>query len=188
MKHKDTITRYFFIAVLVTWTAMFFSCRDDIDIINRSISEATPTQVVNDFVTTYTDSALLKLRLESPYMEYFGKMEEPYSEFPKGITVTFYDETGAPSGKISARYGKYFEQTRLWEVRDSVVAINEKNELLETEQLYWDDPGDLIYTDKYVRITQQDQIIQGYGLESDPRFLKWKIKNVTATLYIDDEQ
>lgn len=58
---------------------------------------------------------------------------------------------------------------------------------METELLFWDEKKDLIYTDKYVRITQKDQIIMGNGLESDTRFDNWKIKNVTATLYIDDE-
>ena len=188
MKPKKTIKLFIYIAVLFAGTALFFSCRDNIDIINRSISETTPTQTVQNFVTSYSDSAILKLRMEAPYMEYYGKMEEPYSEFPEGIRVSFFEGIDKPSGSITARYGRYYEKTGLWEVRDSVVAINEKNEILETEQLFWDDPGEKIYTDKYVKITQQDQIIQGYGLESDPRFMKWKIKNVTATLYIDDEQ
>lgn len=120
-------------------------------------------------------------------MEYYGKMEEPYSDFPKGIIVYFYDGAEESSGHISAKFGRYYEAKNLWEVRDSVVALNEKNELLETELLFWDERNDLIYTDKFVKITQQDQIIRGYGLESDPRFLKWIIKNVTATLYLDDE-
>lgn len=187
MKSRFNILKDIRIAVLIIGTALFYSCRDDIEIINRSISENTPTQIAENFGTSYTDSALLQMRMEAPLMEYYGKMEEPYSDFPEGIIVYFYNEQGEPNGHISAKFARYFEAKQLWEVRDSVVALNEKNELLETELLFWDEPGDLIYTDKFVRITQQDQIIRGYGLESDPRFLKWKINNVTATLYLDDE-
>lgn len=187
MKQVLKILTKIHIAVLVSGTAMFFSCRDDIEIINRSISEDTPTLTVTDFNTAYSDSALLQMRMEAPLMEYYGKMEEPYSEFTKGIIVWFYDGKEEPTGKISARYARYDESKELWEVRDSVVAINENNDILETELLYWNEPKDIIYTDKFVRITQEDQIIRGYGLESDPRFSKWTIKNVTATLYLDDE-
>ena len=121
-------------------------------------------------------------------MEYYGKMEEPYSEFPNGIIVWFYDGKNEPTAHISARFGRYYEDKGLWEVRDSVVAINENNEILKTELLFWDEPNELIYTDKYVRITTEDQIVRGYGLESDPRFRKWIIKrDVSITLYVDDE-
>jgi len=187
LKIKTYILSKFYIAVLLSGTAMFFSCRDNIEIINRSIDENTPTQVAENFVTVYTDSALLQMKMQAPLMEYYGKMEEPYSEFPEGIIVYFYDGDDKASGHLSANFGRYYESKNLWEVSDSVVALNENNEILETELLYWDEKNELIYTDKFVRITQQDQIIRGYGLESDPKFLKWTIKNVTATLYLEDE-
>jgi len=39
-----------------------------------------------------------------------------------------------------------------------------------------------------VKITGKDEIIMGTGFESDPRLTRWKIKNVSATIYINDEQ
>lgn len=187
MKKYSAILNKINFAVLVSGTALFFSCRDNIEIVNTSLDENTPTQIAENFVTSYTDSALLQVRMEAPLMKYYGKMENPYSDFPEGVIVYFYDGQDQPSGHISANFGRYYEADHLWEVRDSVVALNEKNELLETELLFWDERKELIYTDKFVKITQQDQIIRGYGLESDPRFYKWTIKNVTATLYLDDE-
>ena len=187
MNNLSNILTNIFKAVLLVGTALFFSCRDNIEIINSSFSEDVPTQVAENFITTYTDSALMQMRMEAPLMEYYGKMDEPYSDFPLGIIVYFYDGNREPTAHISAKYGRYYEAKKLWEVRDSVVALNEKNELLETELLFWDDSKNLIYTDRFVKITQQEQIIRGYGLESDPRFSSWKIKNVTATLYLDDE-
>jgi hypothetical protein len=49
-----------------------------------------------------------------------------------------------------------------------------------------DQKKELIYTDRFVKITTEDQIVQGYGLESDPRLSKRKIKNLSATIYIND--
>jgi hypothetical protein len=69
-----------------------------------------------------------------------------------------------------------------------VVAINEAGDKLETELLFWDQKKDIIYTDRFVKITTEDQIIQGYGLESDPKLSKRRIKNMSAIIYINDEK
>jgi len=169
------------------WAALFFSCREKIEIVNASIRPDVPTQVVYDFVTSYTDSAILELRMKAPIMKYYGKKEVPYAEFDEGIEVYFYEGKDKMIGQISANFARYTESKGLWEVRENVIAINDEGEKLETELLFWDEKKDLIYTDKYVRITQIDQIVMGNGLESDTKFNNWKIKNVTATLYIDDE-
>ena len=47
---------------------------------------------------------------------------------------------------------------------------------------------ELIYTDRFVKITTEDQIVQGYGLESDPRLSRRRIKNLSATIYINEEE
>ena len=156
--------------------------------VQASVSNDSPTQTVSDFISSFSDSANLQLRLQAPLMEYFGNMEKPYADFSMGIEVSFYEEgIDDPSGKITAKFARYFEEEKLWEVRDSVVAINDKGEILETELLFWDEKKELIYTEKFVRITQEDQIIRGTGLESDPRFSDWTIKNVSAILYLDNE-
>ena len=173
-------------AVLL-WAALFFSCREKIDIVDASLKPELPTQVVYDFVTSYTDSAVLELRLKSPLMKYYGKKEIPYADFDEGIEVFFYEGEDKMIGQIRANFARYTESKGLWEVRENVIAMNDEGEKLETELLFWDENKNLIYTDKYVRVTQTDQIIMGNGLESDTKFDNWKIKNVTATLYIDNE-
>jgi LPS export ABC transporter protein LptC len=89
---------------------------------------------------------------------------------------------------LSSRYARYEDARKLWELKDSVIAINEKKERLETELLYWDQDKNIVYTDRFVKITSEDQIIMGTGLESDPRFTKWRIRNVSAQFYIKDEK
>lgn len=187
LKTPGKILNNSFIAALL-WAALFLSCREKIEIVNASINPDVPTQVVYDFVTTYTDSAVLELELKSPVMKYYGKKEDPYADFDEGIEVYFYEGKDRLIGEISANFARYTESKGLWEVRENVVAVNDEGEKLETELLFWDEKKDLIYTDKYVRITQKDQIIMGNGLESDTKFDNWQIKNVSATLYIEDEQ
>ncbi len=187
MKQRTKILRLIIIAALLSGAAFFFSCREKIEVVDTSLKPDVPTQVIHDFVTSYTDSAVLELELKAPLMKYYGKKEEPYTDFDEGIEVFFYEGRDNMVGQISANFARYTEKDALWEVSDNVIAVNDEGEKLETELLYWDEKKNLIYTDKYVRITQTDQIIMGNGLESDTKFDNWKIKDVTATLYIDDE-
>jgi LPS export ABC transporter protein LptC len=147
-----------------------------------------PSLTARNFVTTYTDSGKLQLVLSAPLMESYDNEDEPYSEFKSGLDVVFYDGHTEPVASVTAKYAKFTNSKYLWELKDSVIAINEAGEKLETELLYWDQKKELIYTDRFVKITTEDQIIQGYGLESDPRLSKRRIKNLSATIYIEEER
>ena len=147
-----------------------------------------PSQTAKDFTTTYTDSGKIQIIFSAPLMERYERAEIPYSEFKSGITVLFHDRHLEPVASVTAKYAKYTDNKNLWELQDSVVAVNEAGEKLETELLFWDQKKDIIYTDRFVKITTEDQIVQGYGLESDPRLSKRRIKNLSATIYINDEK
>jgi LPS export ABC transporter protein LptC len=170
----------------VSFTFLF--CDRKIDIIKKSEIESLPTLTVKDFETVYTDSATLQLVMSSPLMERYTNKKPPYSEFRHGIKVFFHNGHIDPVARLTAKYAKLNEDNKIWELRDSVIAVNEKNEILETELLYWDQEKELVYTDRFVKISSEDQIVMGTGLESNPRFTKWKIKNVSATIYIKDEK
>ena len=77
---------------------------------------------------------------------------------------------------------------KLWELKDSVVVINQTNDKLETEQLFWDQDKDDIYTDRFVKMTNEDQTVLGSGFESDTKLTKRRIKNVSATIYLHNNE
>jgi LPS export ABC transporter protein LptC len=174
--------------VMVLFSLTVLSCENKIDMIPSSDLLTLPSLTVRDFETVYTDSGRLQLIITAPLMEQFSNNEAPYYEFRSGIKVVFYDGQRDPAGSVTAKYAKYTKSNSLWELRDSVVVINEGNDKLETEVLYWDEPKNLIYSDRFVRITNEDQIVMGTGFESDPRLNKRKIKKVSATIYLKDEE
>jgi LPS export ABC transporter protein LptC len=147
-----------------------------------------PSLTARDFTTTYTDSGKMQLMFSAPLMERYEKADIPYSEFENGIKVLFYDGQTEPVASVTSKYAKYSDNKNLWELQDSVVAINEEGEKLETELLYWDQKKELIYTDRFVKITTEDQIVQAYGLESDPRLSKRHFKKISAIIYINEEE
>jgi len=176
------------IPLIIGFSLIICSCENKIDFIPKSDLLSLPSLTEKGFETVYADSGKIQLILKAPLVEQFTNNQSPYYEFRSGIRVIFYEGNSEPVGTVTARYAKYNENDFLWELRDSVVVVNQDNDKLETELLYWDQQKNLIYSDRFVKITNEDEIVMGTGFESDPKLNKRKIKKVSATIYLRDEE
>lgn len=182
------ISKNLFAALAVVTTLFIVSCEKKIPSIPVSDISNIPSVTVKDFESVVLDSGKLQLILTSSFLEQYENETNPYSEFKTGILVVFYDGNIDPVGSVSSKYAKFTKADNTWELKDSVVVINENNDKLETELLYWDQEKDLIFTDRFVKITNEDQIIQGSGFEADSHLNNRVIKKVWAIIYIPDEE
>jgi LPS export ABC transporter protein LptC len=166
---------------------LFCSCEGKIEKIVDFEILSLPSLSGKNINTVFTDSGKVQLIMSAPVMETWDNLESPYSEFRKGMKIMFHDGHKEPIATASSKYARFFKKENLWELDDSVVIINETGDKLETEQLYWNRDKNLVYTDRFVKITNEDQTVMGTGFESDPQLTRRKIKNVTATIYLHDE-
>ena len=131
----------------------------------------------------YTDSARVKVKLEAPrLLHYTG--EDPYLEFPKGVHVRFYTQTGDIESELTANYAISFEKKDIMLARNDVVVINNKGDKLNTEELSWSKKHHRIFTDEFVTITTEDEVIYGHGLEANEDFSKYTIKKISGTIEV----
>ncbi len=164
------------------------SCENDIEVI-KSLSQDTlmPSQSMINAEIRYTDSARLQLRIRAPEIHRYSQLNDDYTEFPAGVFAEFFDRNGNVESQLESRYAIYYAGKDLWEARDSVVVINKAGEILNTEQLFWDERDRKIYSESYVRVTRPNEVIMGEGFEADETFTRWKIKKIQGTIYIDDD-
>jgi LPS export ABC transporter protein LptC len=168
--------------------ALLLSCETRLDPAEVSDFLKVPSITVENNRTVHSDSGRIQSILTFPLLEQYDNVEKPYYEFRKGIRVDLYDGDTIPQGSVTSKYARYEESNKLWELKDSVVVVNSKNERLETELLFWDQKKDLIYTDRFVKMTSAENITQGFGFESDSRMKRRVIKKVSAEITIDDEE
>jgi len=71
--------------------------------------------------------------------------------------------------------------------RNNVVAMNKKGDILNTEELFWDEAKKEIYSIDNVKVTTADWVIFGKGFVSDERFVNWRIKKMSGSFYVDEE-
>lgn len=132
---------------------------------------------VYDLHTFVTDSGVYKYELETPELQQYDNVEEPYTDFPGGLNFKMYDNGGKLlKSRIRCNKARYYKKKNLWELNNDVEAMTEKGDILNTEQLFWDTEKRRIYSDKFVKITTKGQLITGRGFESDDRMSKYEIK------------
>ncbi|MPM10940.1 hypothetical protein SDC9_57277 [bioreactor metagenome] len=65
-------------------------------------------------------------------------------------------------------------------------ATNIKGELFETEQLFWEQKSEKIYSDSLIKITQEDYIIIGKGFESNQEMTKYQVKQTQGVIPVNE--
>ncbi|MDE7074855.1 MAG: LPS export ABC transporter periplasmic protein LptC [Odoribacter sp.] len=173
--------------IVLAGAVMLLACKNDIQEVNRlTAEEQRPEMTGTDLELIYSDSAKIKYRVLTPQYLKITKGEQKYEEFPQGIYVISYNEEGKEVGSIRSRYAKKLEDEMLWEARNEVVIINAEGKKLETELLYWDMKKELIYSDRYVRLTADGQIIEGNnGFESDQNLNRPVFRNITGQVEVE---
>jgi LPS export ABC transporter protein LptC len=182
IKYSLKIPVFFLVAVLL------ISCEKKVEKIKNSDLLTLPSITVKKGFSVLDDSGKVQLIIKAPLLETYNNTDAPYSEFRMGIEVIYYDGKKDSVGRVIAKYARYTTKKKLWELTDSVVVINfESNYMLETEQLFWDQEKDVIYNDRFVKFSNQDQSVFGNGFQSDSHLNKRKIRNVSGPIYLRDE-
>jgi len=169
---------------------LLYSCENDIEIIN-SFTNATllPDISGKKVEMLYSDSGKVKMQLNADEIRQFGKVERPFVEFPKGIHVVFFDDSLQSKSEIIANYAKYYQDEKLWEAHGNVIAFNkETGEKLNTEELFWDETLQRIYSNSFSRIESTSGILYGQkGFETNQKFKPIRLKSSKGTVNIKDE-
>ncbi|MBI9055546.1 MAG: LPS export ABC transporter periplasmic protein LptC [Bacteroidales bacterium] len=176
---------------LLTGIIIFFaSCgKDSIEKVNAITSEINaPNIAIINTEIIYSEQALIKVKVTSKELNRYLEIENPYTEFPQGLFVEFYDSTGVSYSYIRADYCIYDETEKTWTAKNDVESVNSDGDTLNTEFLIWNMETERVYSDQYVRITNKDGIIHGKGFEANQDFSDWKILGSSGTISVENEK
>ena len=150
-----------------------FSCKGKLGEAEALDIKEAPVQTVDDMFIVQTENGRIQMRTEAPLMERYERDTLSFELFPNGFFVYGYTDDEKLETEIiadNARHLKYKDGRESWEAFGNVVVRNLiKQEVMETDTLYWDQKNEKIYTHCYVRMYSPDGFMQGYGMESDQR-------------------
>lgn len=165
----------------ITIASIFTCCQRSADTtVNTSITsgisiESIPSLMGENINTLVTDSGRMSYRMMAPKLSIFDKVDSPYWDFPEGVHMTTFAENGKDNGEIQSKFAIYYVEKNLWELRKQVVANNPDGKKIETELLYWNQEKKEIYSDAFVKITEDGMITKGTGFKSDEAFEEWSL-------------
>lgn len=176
-----------FFILVIGWVLV--SCENDIEKIKKFSNEQLPAVTIEGYEMLYSDSTVIRRKLQTPEMIIHNDEKDPYTEFPQGVIITQYDNLMNVTSYITSQYAKYFEADQRWEAKNNVVAINQKGDTLKTEYLVWDQKKARIFSDQFVKIIQKDnQVSTGTSFESNEDFSEYSIKNLKGQIYVDVQE
>lgn len=161
--------------------AMLFSCDDKIKNIQQKKYQKAPLGEAKNFELVYTDSTRVKAILTSEKNLDFTNQKFPYMEFPNGLKVEFFNEK-KEKNIIEANYGIIYMKTNIVELRDSVRLTTHGGKKLNTNQLFWYETVDWVFTERPFTYTDsvQGSITKGVGMDFDKAFTQLKAHKITG--------
>ncbi len=163
--------------------AVFAACENDLREVQRLAPDAEAgVEVATSVELFYSDSAVVRVRVQAPLMKAYLDPQKPRREFPDGVRVEFFSADRRPSSHLTAKHAVRYDNENRVELRDSVVVWNNLNEKLETQQMVWDDKTEQLTADGFVKISRPGEIIMGYGLVSNLDFSRWHLSRVSGTV------
>lgn len=156
------------------------NCESNINEVRKiNLTELNPVGEAENFNLKYTDSGKIKAILVSPQMLDYSNLEFPFSEFPKGIKVTIYDEKGNKSF-VTSKYAISYSKSNLIDLRGNVKITTSDGKILETEQLYYDQANEWFFTQKIYKFTDKSTVINGVGIDFSKDFKVLDTQTITG--------
>ena len=165
---------------------LVYACSNDLEKINEiSIQNQAsfPVETIKDCEIIYSDSAKVRVLLNATLMNRYAD-EETYVEFKDGLKVQFFDINGKKESELNADYAIIDDENDLMLAENNVVVRNVEGDILETKKLNWSQQKEEIFTEEFVKITTENEVIFGEGLVSNQNFSKYTIRKIKGTINI----
>ncbi|MFA7141648.1 MAG: LPS export ABC transporter periplasmic protein LptC [Proteiniphilum sp.] len=165
------------IVAMVVMSFFFVSCREkDENLVAFSYDpEQVPTMITDSVTTLISDSGITRYKLVADEWKVFDKAAEPYWFFPEGIYLERFTPDFSIEATVVADTAWYYTRKKLWKLNKNVHVENMKGEIFDSEELFWDQENERVYSESYIVIKRGVTEIKGYGFESNQAMTDYRI-------------
>lgn len=172
--------------VTICIVAMFFSCNNNLDQVQKiGISENEPIGVDYNMNVKYTDSGRVTANLISTKMLDYTNRDFPFYKFVDGVTLYVYDKDNKKS-TVVADHAMVYGNTDLIDMRKNVVITTHDGSVLKTDQLYYDQKKQWLFTNYPVEFQTEQDLIKGNGFDSNQEFTNAEVLEVTGIITLEE--
>jgi len=149
------------------------------------VNYSGPMREAENVTMLYAEKDVLKMRMTGKRVLEF---ENGDREFPEGLLLEFFDETGKLTSTLVANHAFFFKREYQWRGRGHVEVKNlETQEQLNTEELYWKPDTKRIFTEQFVTIREVGDVIYGKGLDAAQDLSDYTIRKPAGEFEASDD-
>ncbi|MDB3927475.1 LPS export ABC transporter periplasmic protein LptC [Flavobacteriaceae bacterium] len=165
---------------------LLFSCEDNFQEIKKINSKSLlPVGITENLKLIYTDSAKVKAILYSSLNKDFTNKIFPYSEFPNGIKISFFDKENNET-IVTSDYAIMYNKTNIVDMRGNVIINNYDGSELKTDQLFWDPEQEWLFTEEKFTFKNIDYDIVATRLDANRSFTIFNTGELDGKVLVDD--
>ena len=164
-------------ALAVVMCFFVFSCKKKgEDLVDVSFDpETMPSMITDSVVTLISDSGLTRYKLVADLWEIYDKAKDPFWYFSEGLYLERFDEEFRIEATIYADTAWNFTDKRLWRLKGNVEVTNMEGDEFKSDELFWDQQAEKVYSDEYIEIKKCDLELKGYGFTSNQEMTVYRI-------------
>ena len=179
--------------ILLTLIALSFilpSCKEERKsyVSVTSNPDSIQTMVTRDVVSLISDSGMTRYRILSKLWLVYDEAEVPTWKFPVGLKREQFDDSFRIAATVKCDSATYFKNQKLWRLDGHVDIRNIKKEVIETEQIFWDQVNHKVYSDSFVHIERADRILEGYGFTSNEKLTEYVIRRPSGIIPVPERK
>ena len=150
--------------------------------VKKGISAKNRPQLSTRNVSTLiSDSGYTKYKVLTPLWNVYGSnRNESYWDFPEGVYLRQLDKDLKEVSMVAADSACYFPGKKLWELYGRVEIEQKGKSYFYSDRIFFDDNKKLIFSDKFIHIKTETQILEGTGFESNMNLTKYRVLKPTG--------
>lgn len=169
-------------------TLLYISCEDNSKILKEiNTDRQDPIGTAKNIRMVYTDSIKIQAILTAPSHIDYTNLDFKYSEFPDGLRVVFYDDTGNEN-EVLANYGLLYNDTKLIDLKGDVELKSHEGSVLRTNQLFWDAENEWLFTEQPFKFKDKDYDFDAIRLDTNKDFTKFQTGNLIGTITVSESK
>jgi len=135
-----------------------------------------PDESAENMTITVSDSGRTAFIVNTPMLNRYDNPDTSYTDCPKGIAITSFNDYGHKQAIITANYACQINNN-LFKATDNVIIYDlSSGDSVITDEVIWDQRKRSIYSTKSVKQIKGDGSVNyGDGFEADERFTKYTI-------------
>ncbi len=177
--HIYNIIRCKFIAIVAITALVMLSCDEQQEHTAAAINERDSVAMMTSYGvnTLISDSGVIKYRIVTERWDVNTVRHPQRWIFEKGLFLEQFDEKFHVQSYIQADTAYYYNELKIWELRNRVRVLTKDGLKFASNQLYWDENKHELYSYVFSRLVTPERTLEGNYFRSDEKMRKYFVSN-----------